>query len=80
MAVQTLSFGSQEADRRLNRLLSTSQRVLVMNFGAEAELKAADRDHWFGLIGLFKLCFHSVSVYLHNNHRDPGEGNRRFRM
>lgn len=33
MAVQTLSFGSQEADRRLNRLFSTSQRVLVMNFG-----------------------------------------------
>lgn len=33
MGVQTLSFGSQEADRWLNRLVSTSQRVLVMNFG-----------------------------------------------
>lgn len=33
MGLQTLSFGSQEADGWLNRLVSTSQRVSVMNFG-----------------------------------------------
>lgn len=62
----------------------TSEKVSFIMFVTEVKkkkgisqgggAKSSGLISWLGLIGPFKLGFHSVSVYLTNNHRDTGEG------